>query len=477
MSQPQFLLNIFVSVMELSWFYPWLAFLGSILTRQDDALTPVTAFVLFFFVQGVAGLLNRWRIVDLYQRIVVGIFVLLTVLLMIWGQIYPALSFWNLRWIGTSLSHLVRFDPVVSHELFLALATLAIWWRGFRMSQRVLFVDEVGFQFRLGILLLIGLLVFQALGLRRPMTGWVVSLFLCGLLSVTLARVRDGAPTRQDTQWFSLRWLFMLLAGAGGTLLLGLLVNTLLTTETALSRALRPVFDTLKFLFIGLVFVTSYVLIWALSALVQWFFRTFSLDGSGAMETITLSPPALPDFLNVGESATLPAWLDWVEQGVVVLIVVGLFMLFVITVRRWQLRASSGSDVWRESVWSSKEIGQGLLAGLQRNLRELAGLWSGRQGRLVYSAATIRRIYASLLALAERRGFQRPPAETPFEYLPVLARAFPGWDAELRILTRAYVDAHYGRLPDTKAELQALRDVWEHIQHWVDSHPENETID
>jgi len=345
------------------------------------------------------------------------------------------------------------------------------------MSQRVLFVDEVGFQFRLGILLLIGLLVFQALGLRRPMTGWVVSLFLCGLLSVTLARVRDGAPTRQDTQWFSLRWLFMLLAGAGGTLLLGLLVNTLLTTETALSRALRPVFDTLKFLFIGLVFVTSYVLIWALSALVQWFFRTFSLDGSGAMETITLSPPALPDFLNVGESATLPAWLDWVEQGVVVLIVVGLFMLFVITVRRWQLQASSGSDVWRESVWSSKEIGQGLLAGLQRILRELAGLWSGRQGRLLYSAVTIRRIYASLLALAERRGFQRPPAETPFEYLAVLVRAFPGWDAELRILTKAYVDAHYGRLPDTKAELQALRDVWEHIQHWAESHPENETID
>jgi hypothetical protein len=88
--------------------------------------------------------------------------------------------------------------------------------------------------------------------------------------------------------------------------------------------------------------------------------------------------------------------------------------------------------------------------------------------RRAYSAATVRKVYASLLALAEQRGTPRPPAQTPLEYLPTLWGAFPGWGAELQLLTRAYVDAHYGQLPDTEAELQALRDAWQRIHAWAE---------
>jgi hypothetical protein len=465
------LLVVLVSVTELSWLYPWLAFLGRIVTRQGGILNPILVFALFFLAQGVAGSLNRWRIADRYQRIVVGGFVLLTVLLMIRLQVYPSQRFWNLRWIGSSLTHLLRFDPGMSQELFLALATFAIWWRGLLMSQRLLLTDTVGFLFRLGILLLIGLLIVQAVSYRQDMTGWVLSLFLCGLVSVALARSREGVPSRRVAEQFNLRWFFSLLVGAVGTLLIGLLVSALLSAENLATvwRWLLPVRIVLAVVIFSAVWVVSYVLIWLINAAFQFFSPGESLQ----LETSILSPLQIPDEWQQPFEAVAPAWGRVVQQGLVALVVAGLFVLLLMVVRRWRLHPSGGGEMWRESVWSSKEVGQGLLEGLRSSLRNLAGLWSGRELRRAYSAATVRKVYASLLALAEQRGTPRPPAQTPLEYLPTLWGAFPGWGAELQLLTRAYVDAHYGQLPDTEAELQALRDAWQRIHAWAEAHSED----
>lgn len=465
------LLIVFASLMEMCWFYPWLALLGSLVTRQDSTLKPALVFVLFFLVQGVAGLLNRWHLASRYQRIVVGGLVLLTVLLMIRAHVYPGEGLWRLRWIGTSLANLVRVDPAISRELFLTLATFAIWWRSLRMNQRWLSTDTVSFQFRLGILLLIVLLIAQALSYRQDMTGYVLSLFLCGLVSVALARAKEGVPARREARWLNLRWLFSLLVVAGGTLLIGLLVSALFSAGnlTTVWEWLLPVRRALAVVFLLAVWAVSYVLIWIVNAVFGLFFR----GKPQQLETVTLSPLQLPaEWLRPDETVA-PAWGEMVQRGLVALMVVALFVLLLVAVRRWTLRPSGGSDMWRESVWSSREVGRGLLAGLQNRLRHLAGLWSGREARQAYSVATIRKIYASLLALAEQRGVPRPPAQTPLEYLPTLQSTFPVWGAELQVLTRAYVDAHYGQLPDTEAELQALRDAWQHIRTWAEVHSED----
>jgi len=464
-------LIVFVSVMELSWFYPWLAFLGRIVTQRDGLLKPGLVFALFFLALGVTGLLSRWRVAERYQRIVVGGLVLVTVLLMIRAQVYPDERLWSLRWMGSSLAHFLRFDPVMSQELFLTLATFAIWWRGLGMSQRLLITDTVGFQFRLGILLLIGLLIVQALSYRQDMTGWMLSLFLCGLVSVALARFKEGVPARQEARRFSLRWFSSLLLGAVGTLLIGLLVSALLSAENLATvwGWLQPVVSVLATVLFYVVWAVSYVLVWLISGAFQLLMRDKALP----LETFALSPLQLPAEWQQPYETVAPAWGKAVLQGLVALVVVVLFVLLLTAVRRWQLRSSGGSEVWRESVWSSKEVGQGLLKGLQSSLRQLAGLWSGREARRAYSAATVRKIYASLLALAEQRGISRLPAQTPLEYLPELRRTFPGWGAELQALTRAYVDAHYGQLPDTRAELQALRDAWQRIYVWAQAHAED----
>jgi hypothetical protein len=472
MNHLQFLLIVFVSLVELSWLSPWLVFLVELISGQNVVLAPAVVFVLFFFAQGVAGLLNRWRIAERYQRIGVGSLMLLTAFLMIRAQLYVGLPFWNLSWLVKSLENLVQLDPFLSRELSLFLANLVIWWRGLRMSRGLFHTDNVGFRFRLGILLLIGLLVIRAFGDRLPMMGWVLSLFLCGLVSLALARVREGVPRRQDARHFNLRWLFLLIVGAGGTLLLGLLVSTIFSTDTLIWRWLGPVFKAVGTVLFFIIFVVSYVLVWVICRILE----ALPMPQAQPLPTVAVSPLVLPEGL-LSQSTETPVWLEGVQQGVTALVVVGLFVLVLLVVRRWRRSAARNPDLWRESVWSSKEVGLGLLQGVQSGLRRLAGLWSDREARRAYSEATVRKIYASLLALADKGGVTRPLADTPVEYLPTLQGVFPGWEAELRDLTMAYVDAHYGLVPDTEAELQTLRAAWHRIKTWAESQPENARID
>jgi len=472
MSPSRSLLLVFVSLVELSWLYPWLAVLGRFLTRRERVLEPGMVFGLFFLALVGVRLLSRWRIAERYQRLAVGGLILLTAFFLIHAQVYPGVSLLSGRWVGASLAQLLRFEGAMSRELFLILATLAIWWRGLSMAQGSLFTDVVGFKFRLGILLIIGLLVVQALSYRQDLTLWTLSLFLCGLVAVALARVKDGAPAGDESRRFSPSWFFLLLAGAGGTLLLGLSLSTLLTTETIVSRVLGPVFDALFTVFFYIVAALSYVLVWAINFLVRWFVETFLSGEPIVLKPLMLSPLGPIDFGQEAQGPVeSPLWLDWVLNGLIVLIIVGLFLLLLLLVRRWRLGQASEGDVWRESVWSAREVGQGLLNGLRGGLRRLADLLAGPERRRAYSAATVRQIYASLLVLAEKRGAVRPPSHTPLEYLPTLQTAFPGWGAEVQALTRAYVAAHYGRLPDTEAEFEALCNAWQRIHAWAEGGP------
>jgi len=465
------LLLIAVSAVELSWLYPWLALLGRAATGYD-VLKPAVGVGLFFLAMTVAELFSHWRIVDRYQQMTIGVLILLSALLLIRGQVYPGASAGSLGWLGRSLGNLFRFEPLMSRDLYLLLATFVLWWRGVRTGARSLMVDEVGFQFRLGVLLVVGLFVAQAFSGRQDAVGWLLLLFMSGLVAVALARIKDGLPAGQEARPLGPSWLLFLLVGAGGTLSLGLLLSLLLTTETALSRWLQPVVNALKLALLYVVFALSYLFVMALNALFQAIVRFLPMSEGFELETLTLSPPApFGDLAPAEGLAEPPAWLDLVGKGLLALVIVAVFLVLLLTIRRWRLGLEPTTDVWRESVWSSREVGAGLLRGLRRNLRRLTHLFSGRERRRAFSIATIRRIYASLMELADRRGASRLPAQTPFEYLSTLGQVFPGWDAELRLLTRAYVDAHYGLAPDTEAELQTWRDVWQRIRAWAEAHP------
>jgi hypothetical protein len=97
----------------------------------------------------------------------------------------------------------------------------------------------------------------------------------------------------------------------------------------------------------------------------------------------------------------------------------------------------------------------------------------GRSGlRGLFAALTIRRIYAQMTRLAAEQGYPRTASETPFEYEATARRAFPDVGAEVRAITRAYVAAHYGQVPDSEAELQEIRACWERLSERRRQSPE-----
>jgi len=77
---------------------------------------------------------------------------------------------------------------------------------------------------------------------------------------------------------------------------------------------------------------------------------------------------------------------------------------------------------------------------------------------------TIRRLYARATHEAARRGKHRSAAQTPYDFLPTLQSAFPTAESDARVITEAYVAAHYGEVPDSQQALDALKQAWERMR-------------
>jgi hypothetical protein len=86
-------------------------------------------------------------------------------------------------------------------------------------------------------------------------------------------------------------------------------------------------------------------------------------------------------------------------------------------------------------------------------------LW--RQWR---TAVSIRRIYKQMMELAELNGYPKLHTETPYEYLPTLAQAWPQNQPDTRLITNAYVKVRYGEIPETAADLDDIRQAWRRLQ-------------
>ena len=68
-----------------------------------------------------------------------------------------------------------------------------------------------------------------------------------------------------------------------------------------------------------------------------------------------------------------------------------------------------------------------------------------------------------MCAAAADLGYPRAPDETAYEYLPTLARVWPGMRAETELITDAYNRAHYGEVPETEEELARILAAWQRL--------------
>lgn len=405
--------------------------------------------------------------ISLRPRIRIGLLglgILGSVLLAVHQLLYAETGFWNLAWLGSIFSGLKREE--LSQDVFLFLLVLFLWWRGLVLAQRRLDSESVSFRFRLGVVSIAVTTALSNLVLSWPHYQFVFIFFFASLLGMALARAEEvGQQYGGSHLPFDLGWLTTLVSASLFVLLLAIGLAALLTGEN-IGRFLGPLWEVFAIVIIGV----GYVLGWIAQIIIALLWPLFqmladALSGSGKP---LLTLPEAPKF--VAEPREPLLTIEQQELARAASKIGGallLVLLVVLTLQRLRVLNGRRRDEVRESVWEGANLSdrlRDLLLRGRKGLDDMADALSRTLLGRLFVALTIRRIYALLGALAEERGYPRVPHETPYEYLPTLAKAFPGSDADVARITEAYVGVHYGELPERPEELAAIQAAWERIQ-------------
>jgi len=185
--------------------------------------------------------------------------------------------------------------------------------------------------------------------------------------------------------------------------------------------------------------------------LARWLRTLLGLGQNQLPEKAPELTPDLPDYFT-GPTRYLPPWGRVLAM---ILVVAGLVLLMLRTWRRLVQESREEEDEKRESVFSWSE-----LAGSARRWWRARGKAHPVSDPLAgdpTSGAALRRLYRWALRQAAQRGHPRRPAETPWEFLPDLTKAFEAQKDAAQALTDYYVRLRYGGRAPTSEEVEKLR--------------------
>jgi multisubunit Na+/H+ antiporter MnhC subunit len=373
-------------------------------------------------------------------------------------------------WFLIPFRNLGNASPKVPLSWVTIMLLIYLWARAIHLATRSISAERVGFSFRSGVLILVVVAFLVQVFTALDASGFVIAYFFFALVAVALARVEEVSRLPNSTRVpFSGFWIGSTVAAVAVLVVLGMSV-ALFLTGGGLDRVLRwlsPVLQVVQAVVVGVGVLLVMVL--------EWFLGLFSLDltelGGQLREALARlgqlpePPPQMPP--PEGEPQ---AWLIITKAlQILITVVIPVAIVSVILFLTWRrMRQGSGeerSEESRESLLSIGAVANSLQSMLQDSLQrlgELAGLVRRfGPGARFLAAVSIRRIYSNMVRMATEAGYPREETQTPYEYLAVLRQAFPESEAEVTIITEAYVNAHYGQVPDSHEEIQRIRDCWE----------------
>jgi hypothetical protein len=314
----------------------------------------------------------------------------------------------------------------------------------------------IGFQFRLGIVVFFGVFLGSAIFHPVEISPWIFIYFALSLFSVSLARMDEMGS---DNHYGS-RWAMILFGGVALVFLLGFALLQFFTLETtsAFLRLFSPVWLIVQALVLLILIPISLLAGWLVELLrpvlsrLDQFLQQMQLPSlpNTPPETEKIVPPSLIEsvlpFLQTALVLAILLWIGWRIA------------------RALNRRMEQAEDALyaREALDSedeSKHAKRALGAKKKPRLRRASDL----------TAESIRRIYAALTARAGAAGIPRREAETPYEFLPRVSRAWSEESDEIRAITEAYVAVHYGEHEATKEELGQVKDAWKRIANAIRS--------
>ncbi len=456
------LLYLTLATAEACVLYPWYLLFNRLAANEAHAMPPVAMIVLMWIPYLLAGLLNRSALTADRKQAAVAALMLLMALIVVRISVYGDHHLLDWTWFITLADRLFGLLDAFPPDLPVIGAVFVAWWRGIILSRHDYDMHQVGFHFRLGIIILVGYFVVHLSGFEENALISVIGYFFFGLLTVALARVLEVGGIHSSTLG-SRQWIAILIGASAGSMTLAMLVAALFSRQVLGMLLTR--FKGAWNLVTGLVWYVVAALIYLFFPLVEWIIDVArQLQRQGGVQDEQLFGSPLTGQLETLEYQNLRPVLGYCNTILMIVLFVGGVVLIARLIRRMLAQEETGQTVERESLGSLNDLANDLRNGLKQGLDNLRA-WIDRLGdRRKRSAASIRRIYASMVDLASEAGYPRRPAATPYEYSPTLCRAFPGGEEAVRAITEAYVRVHYGQLPDTPEEMQQIVRHWERLQ-------------
>jgi hypothetical protein len=455
--------------MEIAWFTPWYMSLIPETARLPAGRTAIGLFLIMIIPAYVARGLDRFYLRPEVQRGVLAVLLALVCLLSMRVFLYAGHGYGGFEWLKVTVKDAVDVYQFIPDWLVIVLSTLFLWWRGIGLAQRRPAVHSVMFGFYIGVVSFIGFVLIVSLVSEQDPSLFMPVFFFCGLVALAAARMDEMRELRGAMRSpFGFSWLsfiavaafiVVLLGGAFGALLTGSDTEDLLKWMAPLLLLLGIVFGLILML---MRVVTNWILAFVRALGVEHVTLPLSdlLDGLNGLaspdpEKTAQAPTAVAGLLNV----LRPLFMVGLVVGMAALIL-------------WRLRRQRGPEREEEEQEHGSVFTPTLLL---ENLRRLVDDGRGRLAavlglveraglRGLFAALTIRRIYAQMTRLAAVQGYPRATSQTPYEYQKTATRAFPEAASEVHTITRAYVAAHYGEVPDTEAGLQEIRACWERLK-------------
>lgn len=121
------------------------------------------------------------------------------------------------------------------------------------------------------------------------------------------------------------------------------------------------------------------------------------------------------------------------------------------------------SGAFREDIYA---LMKSLVRMMDRLLSIFLGFFGVKRIRKVATLETMsaRAIYRQLLRWSAKKGCPRRRAQTPGEYLDVLAEALPGGYPEFSLITSGYIEERYSPVPAAPGRLEQIRESWRRVK-------------
>lgn len=448
-------------------------------------LTPLVAILLLLSHDWPSGLLLVWLLLLMYlpfnlvrlmsvldwprsrQQLILAVTLLLIYLLSLRTLFFQPVSLLDFSWIGQFFASIAESDNAYWQQSLGWFALVVfVWWRGLRLIGKTFSINSAGRRLRVGGLVIAPLIIGISVD-RLPwsMVPFILLFFAASLTAVALARVEEiekqqsGLSASINPKWLlSVGFAALLLVLAGVFLTFLISGQTMLAIASLLDPLLRALYAGGIVIF-NTVFSLLEPILELVSLFIEFLVGLFTPMMARVIETTPvpidtslLSTPDATQIIEVDEGSNSGF------KAINILLMIAVVLAVTLALGRLYKKADYAA---RDSETATKNTSSPppLRMNFGQRLLNRFGLLRGWR-----TAASIRRIYQNMSRAAAINGYARADAETPFEYLGTLSKAWPENQADTRLITEAYVKIRYGELPESKEELNALQEAWKRLE-------------